>query len=83
MIAIASWALFDAVTTVPITGPFANLFKPFWEWGLPFMGPNAFVGTLEFGAVLAAIGYSAYTSVAESDSFKYQGDGNPDYSLFD
>jgi len=82
MMGLTSWVLWEAVTKVPITSMSAIFFKPFWQWGLPGLGENGLVGTVEFLAILGAIGYSAYSSVMEIDSMKYQGDSDPDFSFF-
>lgn len=77
MLAITSWFLFETVTQVPILDFSPIFFKPFWHWGLPFLGENGVVGTVEFAAVLGAIGYSAYNAVANDfDSIKYLGDND-------
>jgi hypothetical protein len=34
---------------------------------LPFLGENAVVGTIEFAAVLGALGYAAYSKVEEGE----------------
>jgi|AntAceMinimDraft_5_1070358.scaffolds.fasta_scaffold55810_1 hypothetical protein len=82
MLGLTSWVLFEALTGVAITSPFALLFKPFWQWGLPFLGENAVVGTLEFGALVAGAGVLAVNEAKKLDSIKYQGDGMEDYNPF-
>lgn len=82
MLGLTSWVLFEFLTGVPITSAAAVFFKPFWAWGLPFLGENAFLGTVEFAAVLGAGGFLAYKNVMEIDSMKYQGDGDPDFTMF-
>eukprot|EP00621_Florenciella_sp_RCC1693_P001135 CAMPEP_0182522480 /NCGR_PEP_ID=MMETSP1323-20130603/329_1 /TAXON_ID=236787 /ORGANISM="Florenciella parvula, Strain RCC1693" /LENGTH=355 /DNA_ID=CAMNT_0024730613 /DNA_START=36 /DNA_END=1103 /DNA_ORIENTATION=- len=78
MMGLTSWVLFEAVTGVPITSAAAIFFKPFWAWGLPFLGENGFIGTIEFAAIVGALGYKAYDVVANDwDSIKYMGDNDP------
>lgn len=83
MMGITSWVLFEALTKASITDTFSVVFKPFWKWGLPFLGENAFVGTVEFAGLAAGLGYLAYKEVMEIDSMKYQGDGDPDFTFFE
>mmetsp|Transcript_59995 Transcript_59995/g.82130 ORF Transcript_59995/g.82130 Transcript_59995/m.82130 type:complete len:330 (-) Transcript_59995:302-1291(-) len=75
MVGITAFAGFEAITKIPITSAFAILFKPFWQWGLPFVGENGIIGFFEFAAILGAVGYGAFTYVSDFDSVKYQGDG--------
>lgn len=82
MMGLTSWVLFEFITGVPIVSAAAIFFKPFWAWGLPFLGENGFLGTLEFAAVLGAGGFLAYQNVMEIDSMKYQGDGDPEFTMF-
>lgn len=83
MLGITSWVAFEALTGLPILAPAGCLFKPFWAWGLPFLGENGAIGTAEFAAVLGAGAFAAYSQVMEIDSMKYQGDGDPDFDFFD
>lgn len=76
MVGLTSWVLFEAITRVPATSAFACFFKPFWAWGLPFMGENGIIGTVEFAALLGLIGSQIYATVSQFDSLKYQGDEN-------
>lgn len=82
MLGLTSWVLFEALTGVAVTNSFAAVFKPFWQWGLPFVGENAVLGTLEFGALCAGLGVYALNEVKSLDSIKYQGDGQEDYNPF-
>ena len=82
MLGLTSWVLFEKVTGIAITSAFALFFKPFWQWGLPFLGENVVIGTLEFGALIAAGGYYALSEIKKLDSIKYQGDGMEDYNPF-
>ena len=82
MMGLTSWVLFEAVTGVPITSAAAIFFKPFWAWGLPFLGENGFIGTLEFAAIVGALGYKAYDVVANDwDSIKYVESPTPNPTL--
>jgi len=83
MLGLTSWVLLEALTGAPVTDFAAIFFKPFWQWGLPFIGENAVIGTIEFAAIIAAAAYAAYSRVMEIDSMKYQGDGDPDFTMFD
>jgi len=82
MLGLTSWVLAEQLTGAPVADLFAVFFKPFWRWGLPVVGENAVLGTLEFGALVAAGLTGAYMAVNEIDSVKYQGDGDPDYTFF-
>lgn len=82
MMGISLWVLFESLTTAPVAQAFGCFFKPFWAWGLPFLGENAFIGTLEFASVVGGVGYLAYNSLMDLDSMKYQGDGDDDFSMF-